>query len=402
MQNNPSKLTFQHRFPMNRWSILFLLFVSRLGMGFQFQSVGSVGTQVSNNLGFSNAELGALIGIFMLPGIFLAFPSGWLGRWIKDKVVVSVGLMCLSFGGVFVLLSENLIMMGLGRFICGVGFVLSTVYFTKMAIDWFQGRELSTALGILIVSWPGGIALSQFMHPYIAMSMGWQWAILSASVFCLVAALAVFIFYQDSFSEAIGTDNKSQKSHLTKSEWLGTSVASWSWSFYNAGYLVFLSFCIRALQEVGVSGLQAANTAGLTSFLVMLSIFSGGILADRFNISRSVILLSSTVATLVLFLLPMGYFPIGLCLLFGAVGMASGGIIIALSGQAMAEERRAFGMGVYQTWFFLISAPAPVICGWLCDITGTSSATMIFGAFLFSMSAIFYFAFLKINANKLI
>jgi|TARA_B100000497_G_C7626622_1_gene376556 MFS family permease len=82
--------------------------------------------------------------------------------------------------------------------------------------------------------------------------------------------------------------------------------------------------------------------------------------------------------------------------------MASGGIIIALSGQAMAEERRAFGMGVYQTWFFLISAPAPVIGGWLCDITGTSSATMIFGAFLFSMSAIFYFAFLKINANKLI
>ena len=113
MQNNPSKLTFQHRFPMNRWSILFLLFVSRLGMGFQFQSVGSVGTQLSNNLGFSNAELGALIGIFMLPGIFLAFPSGWLGRWIKDKVVVSVGLMCLSFGGVFVLLSENLIMMGM-------------------------------------------------------------------------------------------------------------------------------------------------------------------------------------------------------------------------------------------------------------------------------------------------
>jgi ABC-type multidrug transport system permease subunit len=79
--------------------------------------------------------------------------------------------------------------------------------------------------------------------------------------------------------------------------------------------------------------------------------------------------------------------------------MASGGIVISLSGQSMAPQRRAYGMGVYQTWFFLISAPAPLVGGWLYDITGTAAAAMTFGALLFLMSAIFYFTFLKINSN---
>ena len=53
----------------NRWAILFLLFISRLGMGFQFQSISSVGDHLSIELGFSQTEIGALIGFFIFPGI---------------------------------------------------------------------------------------------------------------------------------------------------------------------------------------------------------------------------------------------------------------------------------------------------------------------------------------------
>ena len=368
-------------------------------MGFQFQSISSVSDHLSNELGFSQTEIGALIGFFIFPGIVLAFPSGWLGRWVKDKVIVSAGLLLLFIGGLIVLLYDDFILMGIGRTISGLGFVLATVYFTKMAIDWFQGSELSTALGILIVSFPGGVALSQLTHPAIALNFSWQWAIFTTSAFCLVAAFAIAILYQTSNDKTPENPIKSQESYLTKQEWIGTSIAAWSWSFYNAGYLIFLSFSVRALEEVGLPSSEAANTAGLASLLVMIAILSGAILSDRLKISRSVILLSSTVGTLSLLTLPLGYFPVASCLLFGLIGMASGGIVIALSGQSMAPQRRAYGMGVYQTWFFLISAPAPLVGGWLYDITGTASAAMTFGAILFLMSAIFYFTFLKINSN---
>jgi predicted MFS family arabinose efflux permease len=368
-------------------------------MGFQFQSISSVSDHLSNELGFSQTEIGALIGFFIFPGIVLAFPSGWLGRWVKDKVIVSAGLLLLFIGGLIVLLYDDFILMGIGRTISGLGFVLATVYFTKMAIDWFQGSELSTALGILIVSFPGGVALSQLTHPPIALNFSWQWAIFTTSAFCLVAAFAIAILYQTSNDKTPENPIKSQESYLTKQEWIGTSIAAWSWSFYNAGYLIFLSFSVRALEEVGLPSSEAANTAGLASLLVMIAILSGAILSDRLKISRSVILLSSTVGTLSLLTLPLGYFPVASCLLFGLIGMASGGIVIALSGQSMAPQRRAYGMGVYQTWFFLISAPAPLVGGWLYDITGTAAAAMTFGALLFLMSAIFYFTFLKINSN---
>jgi predicted MFS family arabinose efflux permease len=384
----------------NRWLILLLLFLSRLAMGFQFQSIGSVSVQLSKDIGFSNTEIGALIGIFMLPGVFLAFPSGLLGRWLSDKLIVAAGLLCLSIGGIVVFLSADLLLMSVGRFICGAGFVLSTVYFTKMTIDWFQGRELATALSILIVSWPGGIALSQVIHPYIAVNFGWQWAISAASIFCLVAVFAISVLYRVPLKELAEANSQAQTKHLTSWEWLKTSVAAWSWSFYNAGYLVFLSFAARALQESGISNSYAANTVGAASFLTMISILTGGFVADKFNISRSVILLSSSVAALTLLTISFGYSPIILCCIFGAIGMSSGGIIIALSGQAMAPERRAYGMGVYQTWFFLLSAPAPLVGGWLYDLTGRANTALMFGASLFALSGVFYFTFLKINARN--
>lgn len=78
-----------------RWWMLALFFLTRLSMGFQFQSVGSVGPDLVSVVGLSNFELGSLIGIFMLPGLFLAFPGGYLGSYFRDKSIISFGLLCL-------------------------------------------------------------------------------------------------------------------------------------------------------------------------------------------------------------------------------------------------------------------------------------------------------------------
>lgn len=383
---------FMHK----RWLILFLLFVSRLGVGFQFQSIGSVSIKLSKDLFFSNTEIGALIGMFMLPGVFLAFPSGWLGRWASDKLIVTIGLLCLSIGGIALIFSRDFLPMAIGRFVCGIGFVFTTIYFTKMTVDWFQGRELKTALSLLIISWPGGIALSQLIHPFIALNFGWQGAIATASVFCMFGALVISIFYEPPSKVSLETDIQPQESNLTGHEWLKTSIAAFSWSFYNAGYLVFLSFSVVNLQEAGVENYQAVFMVSLASFLVMISIPFGGIIADKFNISRFTVILSSSVATLCLLTLSFGKFALILCVLFGTIGLCSGGIIIALTGQAMAPERRAYGMGVYQTWYFVLSAAAPLIGGWLYDLTNSANTAMLFSAFFFTLSGIFYFVFLKI------
>ena len=54
-----------------RWLILALLFVTRISLGFQFQTMGSVSSELVEGLRLNYTEIGSLIGLFMLPGLVL-------------------------------------------------------------------------------------------------------------------------------------------------------------------------------------------------------------------------------------------------------------------------------------------------------------------------------------------
>ena len=52
----------------------------------------------------------------------------------------------------------------------GLGFVVGTVHLTMMVADWFSGKALATAMGILVMSWLFGIAFGQLAPPLA----GWR------------------------------------------------------------------------------------------------------------------------------------------------------------------------------------------------------------------------------------
>jgi predicted MFS family arabinose efflux permease len=137
-----------------RWIILALMFFGRIALGFQFQTLGSVAPDLITQFGFSYAEIGTLIGLFMMPGMFLAIPAGWLGSWWSDRLLTTFGLLALAAGGVLSALADGFSLLAAGRLLCGAGFVVSSLYFTKMTADWFSGRELATAMSVMVMSWP--------------------------------------------------------------------------------------------------------------------------------------------------------------------------------------------------------------------------------------------------------
>ena len=61
-----------------RWRILAALTLARTAMGFQFQSVASVAPFLTSDLALDNAQLGWLIGLYLLPGTVIALPGGLL------------------------------------------------------------------------------------------------------------------------------------------------------------------------------------------------------------------------------------------------------------------------------------------------------------------------------------
>ena len=82
----------------NRWGILAVLFIVRLTMAFQFQSVAAVAPLLGGKFDVSLADIGLLIGLYFTPGVALALPGGAIGKRFGDKTTVLAALALMLIG----------------------------------------------------------------------------------------------------------------------------------------------------------------------------------------------------------------------------------------------------------------------------------------------------------------
>jgi predicted MFS family arabinose efflux permease len=375
-----------------RWRILFLLFLARVALGFQFQTLGSVSRDLVGAFALDYAAIGSLIGLFMLPGLFLSLPAGFAGRYLSDRILVTVGLALLAAGGAVGGFADGYQVLAVARLLCGIGFVVSTVYFAKMVADWFAGREIASAMGILVMSWPFGIAMGQISHEWLAAVHGWRIAFLAASIYCAVATLAVLALYRAPQAKPAASA-AGATALLTRRETLLTFAASLVWALFNAGYVVYLSFAPMALVGGGYEPLAAAGVVSLASWVMIASGAAIGYVADRTGRSDALLYGCIAVAMGSLALLGQPHLAVMVSLALGLLGMAPAGIIMALTGEAMSPERRAFGMGVFFSVYFCILAPAPAIAGWLYDRSGDPFDPILLAIVLFGATAAANLAF---------
>ncbi|MCB4825431.1 MFS transporter [Roseicella aerolata] len=87
--------------PDNRWVVLGYVLGVRVAVTLQMQSVGALGPALLTDpdLALGYAGLGALIGAYMLPGIVVALPAGWLAARLGERRMVLAGLALSTVGG---------------------------------------------------------------------------------------------------------------------------------------------------------------------------------------------------------------------------------------------------------------------------------------------------------------
>jgi MFS family permease len=163
----------------NRWIVLVLVFLTRTSMGFQFQSVASVAPLMIADLRLSYAQLGTLIGLYMLPGAFFALPGGVIGQRFGERRVVVAGLALMVAGGVLTAGAGGFGTAVAGRLLSGVGAVVMNILLAKMVSDWFAGKELSTAMAIMLTSWPVGLGLAAATLGGVAAGTSWRTAVMA-------------------------------------------------------------------------------------------------------------------------------------------------------------------------------------------------------------------------------
>ena len=370
----------------NRWTILAVLFLARTAMGFQFQSIGALSPLLVDSYGLSLADIGFLIGLYLAPGVVVAIPGGAIAGRFGDKRIVGLSMGLMFLGSVLIAWAPTWGLLVAGRLLAGVGGVALNVVMTKMVIDWFVGREISTAMSIFINSWPLGIALALFALPIISAAGGLQLAWITVLASITVALIAFVLIYQpaDTATEAV-TEVK-----ITSFPVYPLLLAGTAWALSNAALAMVFSFGPALLTERGL-GLTTAS-ALISAFMLCLAIAIpiGGILADRSGKRDAVMtfgLSSFVVLAPVIMYAPIAIVPAAV-LIFGFLSGLCFGPIVGMPATILPPQSRAFAMGVYFTIYYVAMMGAPVLAGALADYSQTLRATWWFGIVLVVVSII--------------
>ncbi len=359
--------------------MLAVLFLARTAMALQFQTVASTGPFLLDALAIDFTSLGALIGLYMLPGIVIALPGGMLGQRFGAKRVVLIGLAMMVVGGALMGLSSAFAMAAAGRLISGIGAVLVTVLISKMVTDWFAGREIVTAMSIAIVSWPFGIAVGLVTYGSLAVTLGWSAIMYIGALAALVAFALVLLIYRDP-PEMPAAPTSTFRLGLTRREWLLVLIAGAIWGLFNVAYIVLISFAPDLFTTRGYSLPEASWIVSVIGWVLIPSIPLIGNLVERVGRPNAFMIGGLAIATVAAFALPFVNAPlIALGFLVLAIGVPAG-LIVALPAQVLRQQSRAGGMGVFFTCYYVAMAFLPGVAGLARDMSGSPAAPALFAA----------------------
>jgi MFS family permease len=360
----------------NRWIILAILFTVRLAMPFQFQSVAAVAPLLADRFGLNLADIGLLIGLYFTPGIAIALPGGAIGQKFGDKATVLGALALMLIGNLAMAYGESWHWQIAGRLVSGTGGVLLNVQLTKMVTDWFAGKEIATAMGAFVNSWPAGVALALVTLPSIGTGHGIQAVFLFVSVLIVLGTLLALAYRPPAQALVVATSS----ARLGRSTVMALSVAGLIWGLFNAAFAVIFSFGPTMLVERGWTIAQAGSVISIVLWIAVVSVPSGGFLADRFRRPQTTLVVASLLFAALMLAFAHSSAIIATVIVLGIVSGLPAGPIMSLPARVLQPATRALGMGLFYTLYYAAMMVGPMIAGTAAKWTGSAAAAFDCGA----------------------
>ena len=370
-----------------RWLILSVLVLARTAMGYQFQSIGSLSPLLVDEFDIDFAALGVLIGLFMLPGIFISVPGGVLGNLLGDKRVALFGLALMVVGGLIGAVGGDLGATTAGRIFSGAGAVLLNVVLTKMVADWFSEKQLVTAMSLLVTSWPLGIGLGLVSQGAIAAEFAWPAAMVVTSALSALAFALVWLMYTEPQGVSPAGAATRLLRGLSLREVSLVSVVGVIWMLFNVGFILVVSFTPTFLTETGSSVASSGFVTSLAMWITILALPLGGLLVERVRRDTLIMVISFLTMGAAMVALPF----VSILAMVIVVGISAGppaGALMALATKVLRPENRSTGMGVYFTWYYVGMAALPFVAGFVRDASGEPAGPFIFGGALLALCAL--------------
>lgn len=364
-----------------RWLMLVILSLVRLAMSYQFQSVASVSSELVERFGFSYAEVGTLIGFFLLPGIVFAIPAGMATRYTTDKNLLLIGAALMIAGGLIMGFASGAIGLYVGRLVTGLGGTIFNVILTKMVTDWFFEKEIVSAMAIVMSAWPCGIGLGLVSHGLIAADYGWSGVMYASAIVTALALLLAALAYRDAPFADTGRKQTLRLS-LPRRQFAHAGVVGLAWTLFNVSFIVLVSFSPDVLIDHGYEPIAARSATSLMMWVSMFAAPVGGRLTELTGRVTWWILGTLLVSCIPIVTIAQGMMPTLSFIVLGIFLSIPVGAMVSLMSEAVSPENRGPGLGIFYTWFYAGMAVGPALAGWTRDQTGDPAAPILLAASL--------------------
>ena len=368
-----------------RWVVLVFISMAMFGNYYIYDSISPLADLLSTQLGFSDADIGLLNGIYSLPNIFMVLIGGIIiDRMGTRKSTLIFATLCL-IGAAFTAFKGDLTTMATGRLIFGLGAESLIVAVTTILARWFKGKELSFAFGInLTIARLGSFAALNSPTWAKTLYSSWQYPLLIALIAGIISVVSVIIY--------IGLDRKAEKRYtlgatgetdkvifsdifkFNRSFWYITLLCV---TFYSAVF-PFQTFAVKFFIEVhGVTREFGGFLSSLLTFFAMIFTPLFGLLADKMGKRALLMMVGSLLLTPVYLILV--YTNINLIVPMAIMGI-SFSLVPAVMWPSVAyiieESRLGTAYGLMTMIQNIGLAGFNFLIGWMNDFSGGYSAGM--------------------------
>ncbi len=361
---------------VSRWWILALVYAAMLSFAVTLQMVPPLVPHLVSRTGMSHAQVGALMGLFTLPGVFLALPGGRVSDALGPR---SVGVWALSLMtlGTFLMIPLVPSFLYLGRVCSGIGAGVLVVVAPQIIATRFAGRDLGRAMGIFNTAVPLGSIVAFNLLGSLADRFGVLVSITATAGLSLVALTVFYLTYADPHlpAKARSDDITSIVSGLGKGIWL-TAV---TWTLFNIGVLAYFTYVIDHFIAAGIPEAKARFLGSLPMLVALGMTPLAGLTIHRFGLRWSLPVAGCLISSIAV--AAIGLDP-GRAVVFWSIVLGAGislvpPAIFTIVGHMVPPSRIGTGYGILTTVFNLgVFLGIPLI-GHARDISGNYASSFI-------------------------
>jgi MFS family permease len=313
-----------------RWSVLLFISLAMFGNYYIYDCIAPLASLLTQQLGFTDTQIGTLNAIYSVPNIFVVLIGGIIADRLGTRLATLLFTAICLVGAIMTWVSGSFVLMAVGRLVFGLGAESMIVAITAALGQWFKGKQLGFAFGINLAIARAGSFAADWSPTWAkgAFASGWKGPLLVAVGFGIVALVSAIVYFvlERRAESKYDLDRPKPSDRFLWSDLVRFDRSYWyvvglCVTFYSVIFPFRSTFAIKYFQDA--HGLSLEKAGQMNSWVFLAAIFATplfGLLVDKLG-RRSLFMTIGTLVMVPAFLL-MAYTQVGLWLPNALIGIA--------------------------------------------------------------------------------